>query len=137
MPAARSFVRFKIGGGSPAATNVLERSVRTLDGHCAAARHAHRALTIDATPHDRLVVAAIDAALHDHRFVVLISAIAAIVGGGMAVASIIRASAPAAITVTTIIGASADLHAEARDAEADLSARRRGSEDYCCGDCRC
>ena len=137
MPAARSFVRFKIGGGSPAATNVLERSVRTLDGHCAAARHAYRPLTIDATPHDRLVVAAIGAALHDHRFVVVISAIAAIVGGG--IASTVWASivAPAAITVATIMGTSADLHAEARDAEADLSARRRGSEDRCCGDCRC
>jgi len=50
--------------------------------------HAYRTLTIDTAPDYRLVVITIDAALHNHRFLVVICAIPAMIGGSIFVASI-------------------------------------------------
>src|SRR6478735_3387803 len=104
MPAA--LFNAQNGCRLPAATNVPKRPVGTLNGHRAAAGHAHRTLTIDTAPDSRLVVVAIDAALHDHRFLVVICAIPAMIRGSIAVASIVRTSAvaPAAMAVATIVG---------------------------------
>jgi hypothetical protein len=87
-----------------------------LDGHGPAVPHTHISLAIDTTLDDRLVIAAIDATLHDDGFVIVIRLVAAIVRLLIAIA--------AAITIAAIVRASADLHAEPWAAKAKLSVGR-------------
>ena len=121
-------------------TYAPQRPVSPLDGDSAAPLHADIPLTINAPPDDRLVIIAVDARLHHDTLAVAIRAIAAaVVRLLIAVTSVVRGSAVAAVWAATIaaVRASANLHAEARYAETDLSIGRRRDEKSCSRDRRC